>query len=419
MENSVPFNPPVSFSKFTLSPKQSLARDNIVTWFTNVTTRNQKTIPYPGQIFRLFGYAGTGKSTILKDVLDALSCEYVVATYTGKAAQVLKSKGTRCRTIHSALYKVHMTDPEVIKAKMEAIESAPTDKIQSLKEELRALNQPRYSLDPESIFGEVDLIVLDEVSMVGEDLARDILSFGVPVLVLGDPGQLPPISGAGFFTQAEPDFLLDEIHRQAAESPIIHLATTVRTGGRLSPGIYGSSRVYSRGTCPLRVVLEADQVIVGRNATRSARNTQIRYAGGKAPGLPVPGDKLICLRNDKDAGVFNGSMWTALEAQSDDRWVNMKIESIDEDYLKPKEVRCHPQPFLGQPMDEMPHWLKRMALEFDYGYAITGHKAQGSQWRRVHIDNESYIFKRADRDDSGRWLYTCITRAEEEVHVGL
>lgn len=420
MENSTPFPPaPISFTKLTLSLKQALARDKVVDWYKSEVDFKKVWGHCNQQIFRLFGYAGTGKSTILKDVLEALACDYIVATYTGKAAQVLKAKGTPCRTIHSGLYRVVMTPEEVIKDLIAQIEVAPTDALQPLKEKLRELNQPKYSLDPESIFGDVDLIVLDEVSMVGEDIARDLLRFGVPILVLGDPGQLPPISGAGFFTQCEPDVLLDEIHRQAAESPIIHLATTVRNGGRLAPGLYGTSRVYSRGTCPLKTLLESDQVLVGRNATRSQRNLQIRFAAGRAPGLPVAGDRLICLRNDKDAGVFNGSMWNALEVSTDDKWVNIKIESLDDDYARPKTVRCHPQPFLGKDLKEMPHWLKRMALEFDYGYAITVHKAQGSQWRRVHIDNEAYIFKRADRDDSARWLYTGITRAEEEVHIAL
>ena len=72
--------------------------------------------------------------------------------------------------------------------------------------------------------------MIDECSMVDAELGRDLMSFDVPVLVLGDPAQLPPIQGGGFFTEAEPDAMLTEVHRQAQDDPIVRLSMEVREG---------------------------------------------------------------------------------------------------------------------------------------------------------------------------------------------
>ena len=100
------------------------------------------------------------------------------------------------------------------------------------------MKKPRFALNPQSDAAHAKLIVLDEVSMVGEEMARDLMSFGKPILVLGDPGQLPPIKGEGAFTKDAPDIMLTEIHRQAGESAIIRLATMARQGEPIGFGQY-------------------------------------------------------------------------------------------------------------------------------------------------------------------------------------
>ena len=99
-----------------------------------------------------------------------------------------------------------------------------------MRQALSQMKKPRFALNPQSDAAHARLIVLDEVSMVGEEMARDLMSFGKPILVLGDPGQLPPINGEGAFTNDAPDVMLTEIHRQAGESAIIRLATMARQG---------------------------------------------------------------------------------------------------------------------------------------------------------------------------------------------
>src|SRR5262245_64353128 len=162
-------------------------------------------------LFRLFGYAGTGKTTLARYFAEHVDGEVLFAAFTGKAAQVLRSKGaSNAKTIHSLIYRPRGE---------EEVEDEVTGKTNIA---------PMFSLNRQSPVAKASLIVIDECSMVDEALGKDLLSFGTKVLVLGDPGQLPPVSGGGFFTEQEPDFLLTEIHRQARDNPIIHLAMQIR-----------------------------------------------------------------------------------------------------------------------------------------------------------------------------------------------
>src|SRR6185437_38256 len=131
------------------------------------------------------------------------------------------------------------------------------------------------------------LIVIDECSMVDADLGRDLMSFGVPLLVLGDPAQLPPIQGGGFFTEASPDAMLTEVHRQACDNPIIRLSMEIREGHALEPGRYGDSQIVLKSDLDPARVIEADQVLVGRNATRRAYNMRMRERRGFKGALPA------------------------------------------------------------------------------------------------------------------------------------
>src|SRR6185437_6719998 len=127
--------------------------------------------------------------------------------------------------------------------------------------------QPSFELWDSAPASKASLIVVDECSMVDAELARDLMSFRVPLLVLGDPAQLPPIAGGGFFTEAEPDAMLTEVHRQARDNPIVRMSMAVRAGDYLEPGRYGESEVVRKDDLDPERVVKADQVLVGRNAT--------------------------------------------------------------------------------------------------------------------------------------------------------
>ena len=363
------------------SPEQDAALKAVAQWLK--TGRPQ--------IFRLFGFAGTGKTTLARHIAEGIDGTVLFSAFTGKAAQVLRAKGCKdARTLHSLIYR-----PRGETADEGTGEVSPT-----------------FALNRGSPVAKASLVIVDECSMVDEALGRDLLSFGAPVLVLGDPGQLPPVQGGGYFTEAPPDALLSEVHRQARENPIIAMAQHVREGGRLAPGRYGDSRVIDRREINAADVLAADQVLLGVNRTRRLYNQRIRELKGFSDLLPQADDKLVCLRNNSEKGLLNGGLWRVRQCSARKDLLTLLLRSEDEEPAAYAKARVLKQAFA--PEGEAPPWDKlRNVDQFDYGYALTVHKAQGSQWDSVVLFDESYAFKEY-RD---RWLYTAITRAAERIVV--
>ena len=340
------------------------------------------------QVFRLFGYAGTGKTTLARHVAESADRGVVFAAYTGKAAHVMRAMGcTGAGTIHSLIYRSRGEDE----------------------------NGPTFVLNNDSEAGKVGLIVIDECSMVDEEVGRDLLSFGTPVLVLGDPAQLPPVSSGGFFTSAEPDVMLTEVHRQAADNPIIRMSMLVRDGQPLPEGAYEGSRVIAAGDLDQQDILSADQVLVGRNVTRRRYNARIRELLGRGGEVPVADDILVCLRNDRKRGLLNGSLWR-VEAVRRPRKGLLRYALMPDDggagSGKPTVASINPAFFDGT-ADALSFAVRRCSDEFDFGYVLTVHKAQGSQWDDVVLFDESFAF----RENRARWLYTGITRAAQRITV--
>src|SRR3954447_133530 len=239
------------------SPEQDAALKAVAEWLKAKPGRGNTPL-----IFRLFGYAGTGKTTLARHFASDVDGKVLFAAFTGKAAQVMRSKGCQgASTIHSLIYK-------------------PPD---------TATEQPSFHLWDEAPASKAKLIVIDECSMVDEELGRDLKSFAVPLLVLGDPAQLPPIQGGGYFTDSEPDAMLTEVHRQAEDNPIIRLSMDIRSGIELEPGRYGETEVLTRDRLDPARVIDADQVLVGRNATRRAYNMRMRERRGFTGELPATG----------------------------------------------------------------------------------------------------------------------------------
>jgi exodeoxyribonuclease V len=338
------------------------------------------------QVFRLFGYAGVGKTTLARHIAEGARGETAFAAFTGKAALVMRSRGCPgATTIHALIYRAS-----------EGAEGAPT-----------------FTLNADGPASRAGLIVIDECSMVDAELARDLLSFGKPILVLGDPFQLPPVKGGGFFADGAPDVMLTQIHRQAHDNPIIRLSEVVRSGGEIEHGAYGETRVIRRAAVDPGEVLGADQVLVGVNRTRRAYNQRMRELLGFKEPLPIAGDRLVCLRNDRAKGLINGGLWRveALGGVKKD-FVKMSLRPEDEGARAAVKVAVLTAFFEGREA-ELAFALRRESDEFDYGYALTVHKAQGSQWDNVMLFDESFAF----REHRARWLYTGLTRAARRLTV--
>ena len=365
------------------------------------------------QVFYLAGYAGTGKTTIVNQLVQDSDLAYDFMAYTGKAVSVLCKKGNPARTIHSAIYRPQKPDEGAIKDLLKQIQGSAGNALVKLKQDLALLYRPKFVLREREVLEEFDLIVVDEVSMVGADLGRDLLSFGKKVLVLGDPGQLPPIGGAGFFTNRPPDFLLTEIHRQAEDNPIIRMATLVRQGHTLGVGAYGESKVVRKGvTDPFKEA--TSQVICGRNTTRKIINNAFidrLWPGSELACLvPPPSAELICLRNNAALGILNGTQWTVASSSDEGKYIDLVLYESGEDPTITKNIKAHA---FETDLSSLSPWNRRLYEEFDFGYGITCHKSQGSQWPSVYIIDESWMF----REDKAKWLYTALTRAEDRVVV--
>ncbi len=247
--------------------------------------------------------------------------------------------------------------------------------------------------------------------MVDEELGKDLLSFGTPVLVLGDPAQLPPVKGGGFFTEAEPDVMLTEVHRQAQDNPIVRMSMTIRDGGKLDYGTFGESKVIHRTEIDKDQLLSSDQVLVGTNKTRRLYNGRIRELKDFSTPMPAVGDKLVCLRNDKTKGLLNGGLWAVTRLRQP-RGNTLRFDVVSEEDIAKTTVKVKVLPAMFEDgAESIPYAIRRKADEFDYGYALTVHKAQGSQWDDVILFDESWAF----REHKSRWLYTAVTRAAERI----
>lgn len=413
-----------------LSPLQAQAVSDVTRWYREGAE----------PVYRLFGFAGTGKTTLARHIVEALGADPVrYAAYTGKAAHVLRTKGCdAASTIHSLIYMPKIRAREALRAmeaeldreKRRALADRDQIKIQQLESRIRAererLAVPSFLLrnPAESILTGSQLCVVDEVSMVNERMARDLLGFDVPLLVLGDPAQLPPVEGGGWFIDKPADSLLTEVHRSALDSPVTRIATTIRGA---VPGIRGygvtgldgdSGRVRD---LPVESLKEFDQVLVGTNATRWQAISMLRSLHGLEGDRPVRGDRIIILANNGECDVFNGQQFTVEDASHSRDRHTLLVTGEDGPV---RELLVYPWGFRDADGEKRARWVggRGEVAAATFAWAVTVHKAQGSQWPAVLCVDESHVFERmargsaAERHRAGqRWLYTAATRASDRV----
>jgi exodeoxyribonuclease-5 len=361
------------------------------------------------------GYAGTGKTTLiayfrreLKHQKDWEEKKVAFCCYTGKAASVLRQKltegraiqsGDNCSTIHSLIYKA-VTDEEGLVV--------------------------RWEREQKLIY---DLIIVDEGSMLNEGIWRDLLSYNVPILVFGDHGQLPPIEGRFNLMQTS-NFTMEQIVRQAADNPIIQLSIRIRGGGGIPYGTFngGSIKKYalddpeSEDYFNSAITGAGDDYlcICGRNRTRINLNQRIRELLSFSEVEPNKGERIICLKNNHTAKIYNGMLGRLISIHPhDEHWYQICV--VFEESRQPFEgltlrYQFNQEKTLKEPLPPtIPVREAQFENLFDFGYALTAHKAQGSEAKRVIVFEER-MFHASD-EDWRRWLYTAITRAKEEIIV--
>lgn len=399
------------------SPQQDSALKAVDNWYKN--HRHAK------QTFYLAGWAGTGKTTLAKHFAEGIDGTVKFATFTGKAAHVMASKGcSGASTVHKLIYRPKIASKNHLKllekqlADHEAMAEPDfevTARIrQEIKEEQKNAGRMAFSLNLESELRHSKLLILDECSMISMEMGRDLESFGVPILVLGDPEQLPPIYGAGYFTEKTPDFQLTEIHRQARDNPIIELSRIVREGGSLALGSYGTSRVISEKLDPGEM-LNYEIILTGLRKTKKRCDDRCRSLLAHTSRLPEKHDSLMCIKNNHALGLLNGQIFIAQSDAVDMGGGVVSLHIKDSDTNEEKAITASEKPFLGLPLQRWEH--EEDIEEFEYAYAITVHKAQGSQWSNVLLFDQKHAFPNWSEHDRRRWLYTGITRAAESVTV--
>lgn len=413
-------------NQLNLSPEQRKVVDAILNQLGASGFSHKRRYAHSPFVLTVGGYAGTGKTTLLCELrkeIDKLFPHLSVAfvTFTGKASSVLQSKlraagifyaNDYVGTIHGLIYKAETRyDPQ-----------------------LKTHVIVNWKLRDKDEFWP-NLVIIDEASMVSEQIWKDLKSFDRPIIGVGDHGQLPPV-GDKFNLLTHTDFQLTQIHRQALNSPIIYLSKLVREEGYIPYNKFFSKKVFklswNHDKCKQiwdnSVVFDEDLIVLcGFNATRQYLNEMIRkklsYHKNK---IPYPGERVVCLANNHNIKIMNGQIGTIQWIMPENYGLlRMTIDMGDED---PVECFVSDKCF-GEVTYTMYDGTKRLKQQqryavmrggtrvdfFDYGYAMSVHKSQGSEWKKVivfeqrsrHWDDEFYA----------RWLYTAITRASEKLFI--
>jgi exodeoxyribonuclease V len=386
----------------TLSPDQQQILNVLSKWLKDDNRSPHITIG---------GFAGTGKTTLISYLRNLLvdkndkkkKVKVAFCSYTGRATQNMKSKLIE----HNAFYKQdsHTTIHGLIYS-------------------------PRVNSNDEIIGWDLKptidarLIIVDEASMIDERIWSDLLSYKIPIIAVGDHGQLPPINGS-FNLMENPHLKLEKIHRQAQGNPIIDISILARNEGEIPAKSYGSGIIkYSNREGDSASISEEllksyntnTIVLCGYNTTRNKINNFIRNALGFETQEPQKGDRVICLRNNHEKGIYNGMLGTitSIKSKSID-WYQVEIDMDDTE--KPYQGLIY-KPQFGAPQSINFTKDRRLVGKgdlFDFGYALTVHKSQGSQAERVIMFEER--FKKIDDQMWKKWLYTGVTRAKKELFL--
>lgn len=388
-----------------LSPDQETAIDMIQQWFKS-----------GDEEFRLGGLAGTGKTTIITQLPELLRLRYgpdvEFVAPTGKAASVLARKlpsAYTATTVHRFMYQPLQIHCDVCEG----------------DENCHGLNSPRCQSHGEPDGNTVcrlsfrwnppnpppKLVVCDEASMVGSSMYEHLKEVGSQLLFVGDHGQLAPIDGGvTLMNEDNLNVKLERIHRQVANSPILRLAMMARSGRPIVPGLYGPGVECFVGS-KIKEGFDADEdtlLICYTNGMRKRLNKMMRAGLGHTSDHPEPGDRVVCLRNNYNAGVANGQIGEVLSCRVIGQFYRLTVRMVD------NNLEYTGLCLIDQFHEQGPQRFMRGIDMWTYGYCLTAHKAQGSEADRVIIVQEDKMrFMR--KSERQRWMYTAITRAKESL----
>lgn len=402
----------------TLSADQQKAADAII----EVLARKANgTLLGDEMLLTMGGFAGTGKTTTLSAAVGMVKNRPKIAfcAFSGKAASVLKAKleratalatGDYIGTIHGLIYKPRGNGGGGVLTESDINDEAPVE-----RKPITHVGDQRMAFD---LLDDIDqsVIVVDEASMLNEEIFEDLKSFGRPIIAIGDHGQLPPVIGS-FNLMESPMIRLEKIHRQAEGDPIIHVSRLARETGRIPIGVYGDGveKIQKTGSLVFADMIgPSTMTLCGMNVTRVWWNNFLRNRQGFLSNDPEIGERIICLKNNRESEIYNGMTGCVVSVQSKGKhWY--KIEArMDAGNIY--EGWCYKHQFgsvkTAFNVPGMPPW--QVGDLFDWSYCMTVHKSQGSE-----ADDVVLLEERISRTDEDwrRWLYTGITRAKKRLLI--
>jgi exodeoxyribonuclease V len=342
-------------------------KEKLINWYDNDSDR----------IFIISGYAGCGKTYTAKSIPKLLGLKHVAfLAPTGKAALVLENGAS---TIHSYMYEV-VEEPD---GTMKFIKKMAFQFVE-------------------------ELLIVDEISMVNEELLNDLRSLGIPLIGLGDPAQLPPVEGKSDILD-NPDVFLTKVYRN--ETGILELSVDVRKGRPIKSS-YEDVKFGRYLNEDMHLYNDEDTIIICKfNKTRQQINSLIRKNFKQFDDILHVGEKLMNLRNNHNTGLMNGSILTVNSISQINKYSNIAIVNVSNGKFS-QTIKIDLDIITG--IETKPkRYLKEIDIhEVDYAYAITCHKAQGSEFNKVMVINEGQYF-----DDHNKWLYTAVTRARKKLYI--
>lgn len=421
-------------NEIELSQGQEEAYHRIIDWYWYTTKAEIQDKNYRNyEYFVLGGYAGTGKTTMVGEVVRELEKldENIHISFlapTNKAAAVLSQKINReVLTIHKWMYHVDWQD-EVVEGK-----NGKSKIIQKPKFIKKSINDMHDNL-----------LIIDEASMISRKLFLDLLSYNIRIVFLGDHGQLPPVTSVkdDFSVMKELDAELKEVHRQGLGNPILHLANNIREGFNLrfaDKGRYGKAGdVWVAPKNKLEDLIvhlhEKDELsetmfLCLSNRSRVMINSKIRlelFSDATQP--PLSGEKIVGMASNPSLGLFNGIVYTlqsdvevvTKETKTGNKyfewWADLYDEAVEVEY---PEVKLNNKQFLSKTRENG----RDDEFGADYAYCLTVHKSQGSEAKNVVLYNDAPppypigSWEQFDKDYQQRWWYTAVTRAKEKLYI--
>ena len=400
-----------------LNDEQLALKNAIVKWYTDYKLKNhpQDGMIYRDMYFTYSGPAGSGKTTVMRQALEALGMDITTdvacVAYVGKAVMVMKMNGLDARTIHSLIYNAGI--------------ETERDEVHD-----RWIKKWKFTLKSKDYLEKYKIIFCDEAAMVPDNIFRDLMSFGIPVIFAGDGNQLPPVMSSSNILN-DPNFVLTKIMRQSEGNPIVELSQMVLNNRYLFCGNYGNSRVLDDIILDERILNDYDVILTNTIRLRESVNRYIRKEILKVRDLSVPhiGEKMICRSNEWDYcidGFFlvNGMTGTLVDVYPGPSKKSFTVDFFPDVFDMYKDdttkfdkifwaVRADKVYLDASPQERRELKITKFT-KMEYAYAINVHVAQGSQYNRVLYLDDPFS---PSPDMMKKLRYTAITRAIDKIDI--